>query len=53
MWHNPLELVEQKIPGEDLITQWRNQIVTEKHYRETARLAWDISPILGVYLPNR
>eukprot|EP00106_Octopus_bimaculoides_P007153 XP_014774595.1 PREDICTED: phosphatidylinositol 4-kinase alpha-like isoform X3 [Octopus bimaculoides] len=52
-WHNPLELMEQRIPGEETITTWRNQIMTEKHYRETARLAWDISPILGVYLPNR
>lgn len=52
-WHNPLSLQELHFPGEDVISTWRSQPVTEKTWRDTARLAWEISPALAVYLPCR
>ncbi|XP_046360282.2 phosphatidylinositol 4-kinase alpha-like isoform X1 [Haliotis rufescens] len=51
--HNPLELPEMKIPDEEKITAWRMSPFTEKQWRETARIAWDISPALAVFLPSR
>lgn len=32
---------------------WRNKNVTEKQWQDYTRLAWDISPVLAVYLPER
>lgn len=55
-WHNPMSLAELHIPGEDTISGWRNQTLsqtTERSLREMVRLAWDISPSLAVYLPHR
>lgn len=52
-WHNPLSLQELHFQGEDVISTWRSQPVTEKTWRDTARLSWEISPALAVYLPCR
>jgi len=52
-WYNPLARSDLLIPGEDDITTWRTQNITEKQYRDLARLAWDISPELAVFLPDR
>lgn len=52
-WHNPLSSQENHIPGEDTIAAWRNQTYTDRTWKETARLAWEISPTLAVYLPCR
>ncbi|XP_041348000.1 phosphatidylinositol 4-kinase alpha-like [Gigantopelta aegis] len=52
-WHNPLEAPELKIPDEEKIIAWRANPVSEKQWREIARITWEISPILAVYLPSR
>ncbi|KAF8787808.1 Phosphatidylinositol 4-kinase alpha like protein [Argiope bruennichi] len=52
-WHNPMSLQENSFPGEDVISTWRSQPMTDKTWKETARLAWEISPALAVYLPTR
>ena len=52
-WHNPTASPEAAIPGEESIAKWRNQPITERTWKETARLAWEISPTLAVYLPLR
>jgi len=55
-WHNPMSCPELHIPGEDTISAWRMQTIsqnTERSTREMVRLAWEISPALAVYLPHR
>ncbi len=52
-WHNPLSVSEKHIPGEDTIAAWRYQPVAERTWKEMARLAWEISPDLAVFLPYR
>jgi len=52
-WYNPLSQSDLLIPGEDDITTWRSHSISEKQYRELARLAWDICPELAVFLPDR
>ncbi|CAL1289574.1 unnamed protein product [Larinioides sclopetarius] len=52
-WHNPMSLQENSFPGEDVISTWRSQPMTDKTWKETARMAWEISPSLAVYLPTR
>ncbi|XP_026313549.1 phosphatidylinositol 4-kinase alpha [Hyposmocoma kahamanoa] len=52
-WHNPHSRPEQAVPGEDNIAIWRANIKTERTWREFAKLAWDISPVLAVFLPER
>ncbi|KAK3587139.1 hypothetical protein CHS0354_006780 [Potamilus streckersoni] len=52
-WHNPLALEELRIPDEDKLTTWRSNTITEKQWKEYARLAWDISPTLAVFFPSR
>ncbi|XP_023707312.1 phosphatidylinositol 4-kinase alpha isoform X2 [Cryptotermes secundus] len=53
IWHNPLGRTELQVPGEDNIAAWRAKAVTERILRDNARLAWDISPVLAVFLPMR
>lgn len=53
IWHNPGSRVELQIPGEDTIGVWRNKTVVEKSWRDYTRLAWDISPTLAVFMPQR
>jgi len=52
-WYNPLSQSDLSIPGEDDITTWRSHSISEKQFRELARLAWDISPELAIFLPDR
>lgn len=52
-WYNPLSNLDDRIPGEEVITGWRSQQVTERGWKDLVRLAWDISPTLAVYLPSR
>ncbi|RWS26434.1 phosphatidylinositol 4 kinase-like protein, partial [Leptotrombidium deliense] len=54
-WHNPMGLPENHIPGEDTIAAWKSQTFnnTERVWKDTARLAWDIAPSLAVYLAHR
>lgn len=52
-WHNPHGRPEQAIPGEDNIATWRSKPNTERIWRDYAKLAWDISPTLAVFLPER
>nr|XP_034827597.1 phosphatidylinositol 4-kinase alpha isoform X1 [Maniola hyperantus]XP_034827598.1 phosphatidylinositol 4-kinase alpha isoform X2 [Maniola hyperantus] len=52
-WHNPHSRPEQAVPGEDNIATWRSKPNTERTWRDYTKLAWDISPILAVFLPER
>ncbi|KAL8613209.1 Phosphatidylinositol 4-kinase alpha [Nucella lapillus] len=52
-WHNPLETQELRVPDEDKIAAWRATPLTEKQWRESVGLAWDISPTLALGLPSR
>nr|CAD7405817.1 unnamed protein product [Timema poppensis] len=53
IWHNPMVRIELQVPGEDNIAAWRVKTVTERVWRDHARLAWEISPALAVFLPAR
>ncbi|XP_067946657.1 phosphatidylinositol 4-kinase alpha-like [Watersipora subatra] len=53
IWYNPLGSPELAIPGEELLTPWRNTQVTEKGYKEMVRTAWNISPVIAIMLPLR
>ncbi|PZC72005.1 hypothetical protein B5X24_HaOG212066 [Helicoverpa armigera] len=52
-WHNPHGRPEQAVPGEDNIATWRSKPNTDRTWRDYAKLAWDISPTLAVFLPER
>lgn len=53
IWHNPSSRPELQIPGEDNIAARRAKTVADRTWRDNARLAWDISPELAVFLPVR
>ncbi|KAG8287986.1 phosphatidylinositol 4-kinase alpha [Homalodisca vitripennis] len=53
IWHNPTSRPDLNFPGEDTIAAWKSKTVSERTLRDTARLAWDISPVLAVFLPDR
>ncbi|XP_065557789.1 phosphatidylinositol 4-kinase alpha-like [Artemia franciscana] len=54
-WHNPLGSVENQLPGEQTVLQWRQSQypINEKHWKEIINSSWDISPSLTVFLPSR
>jgi len=52
-WLNPLGSPELSLPAETTINTWRQMKLTEKTWRESVNLAWEISPTLAVYLPRR
>ncbi|XP_048482102.1 phosphatidylinositol 4-kinase alpha [Plutella xylostella] len=52
-WHNPHARPEHLVPGEDNIATWRGKPSTERAWRDHTKLAWDISPVLAVFLPER
>ncbi|XP_053617223.1 phosphatidylinositol 4-kinase alpha isoform X3 [Plodia interpunctella] len=52
-WHNPHSRPEQAVPGEDNIATWRSKPNTDRTWRDYAKLAWDISPTLAIFLPER
>lgn len=41
------------MPGEDTLAAWRSKNITDKQWQDYTRLAWDISPVLAVFLPER
>ncbi|XP_060554504.1 phosphatidylinositol 4-kinase alpha-like isoform X3 [Ruditapes philippinarum] len=51
-WHNPMELLELKVKDEEKAFAW-NTVISEKQWRDYARLAWEISPVLAVFFPSR
>lgn len=53
IWHNPTSRAELHFQGEDTIAAWKAKTVSERTLRDIARLAWDISPTLAVFLPVR
>lgn len=44
---------EPQVEGENSISAWRAHSFTERSWKETVKLAWEISPALAVYLPCR
>ncbi|XP_030847458.1 phosphatidylinositol 4-kinase alpha isoform X1 [Strongylocentrotus purpuratus] len=53
-WCNPLDNSEIKLPGEELVANWRVQTPTnERTWRDFAHLAWEVSPHLACQLPVR
>lgn len=52
-WYNPTSRSELHFAGEEMIAQWKSKPVSEKLLRDVTRLAWDLSPVLAVYLPTR
>ena len=42
-WHNPLSRPELAVPGQENIAAWRSKTVTERTWRDTARLAWEVN----------
>lgn len=53
VWHNPTSRLELIIPGEEQIVSWRAKAISDKQWNDFTRLAWDISPVLAIYLPTR
>lgn len=53
VWHNPTSRPELLIPGENNTASWRAKTISDKQWHDYTRLAWDISPVLAVYLPTR
>ncbi|KAK2720071.1 hypothetical protein QYM36_004098, partial [Artemia franciscana] len=54
-WHNPLGLVENQLPSEQTVLQWRqNQYsIEEECWKKIIEFSWDISLLLTVFLPSR
>lgn len=52
-WYNPLSTWERSITGEDAIATWRSQPVVDRSMKEVARLSWETSPCLAIYVPCR
>ena len=53
VWYNPSFKPELIVAGEDNLSMWRAKTMTDKQWTDYTRLAWDISPVLAVYLPER
>ncbi|XP_034943088.1 phosphatidylinositol 4-kinase alpha [Chelonus insularis] len=52
VWHNPGGRSDLNMPTEASIAEWRAKAMNER-WRDCTRLAWDISPVLAVFLPVR
>ncbi|XP_076762003.1 phosphatidylinositol 4-kinase III alpha isoform X5 [Xylocopa sonorina] len=52
VWRNPSGRQELALPGESSIAEWRAKGMNDR-WREYTRLAWEISPILAIFLPVR
>lgn len=52
VWFDPLNPMELDRASEELIVKY-NKPLNEKHWLTYARLAWNISPALALYLPHR
>ncbi|XP_012288489.1 phosphatidylinositol 4-kinase alpha [Orussus abietinus] len=52
VWRNPGDRQDLALPGEDSIAEWRSKAMNDR-WRDYTRLAWEISPVLVVFLPVR
>ncbi|XP_052799861.1 phosphatidylinositol 4-kinase alpha-like isoform X2 [Mya arenaria] len=52
-WLNPMQLLELRVPDEDKPMAWASASISDKSWRENARLGWEISPVLAVFMPSR
>ncbi|XP_015600220.1 phosphatidylinositol 4-kinase alpha isoform X2 [Cephus cinctus] len=52
VWRNPGGRQDLTLQGEASIAEWRSKAMNER-WRDYTRLAWEISPVLAVYLPVR
>lgn len=52
-WCNPTGKAELFFPGEENIANWKSKPVLDRGLRDITRLAWDLSPVLAVFLPTR
>lgn len=52
VWANPGNRPDLIIPGEQSIAEWRAKSMNDR-WRDYTRLAWEISPVLAVFLPVR
>ncbi|XP_031784727.1 phosphatidylinositol 4-kinase alpha isoform X2 [Nasonia vitripennis] len=52
VWANPGCRQDLAVPGEQSIAEWRAKSMNER-WRDYTRLAWEISPVLAVFLPVR
>ena len=55
VWYDPLNVLVDDLAeiNETKLPAWMNQLVTPRMLREYAKVAWQISPVLAVYLPPR
>ncbi|XP_015519648.1 phosphatidylinositol 4-kinase alpha isoform X1 [Neodiprion lecontei] len=53
VWRNPGGRQDLAMAGENHIAEWRAKATNEKTWRDYTRLAWEISPVLAVFLPVR
>ncbi|XP_046385278.1 phosphatidylinositol 4-kinase alpha isoform X2 [Ischnura elegans] len=52
-WHNPTSRPELQIEGEGDVIAWRSKARSDRAGRDIVGLAWDISPVLAVFIPER
>ena len=52
VWRNPSGRAELALQGEVSIADWRAKGMNDR-WREYTRLAWEISPVLAIFLPVR
>lgn len=52
VWRNPGDRPDLAVQGEQSIAEWRLKTINDR-WRDYTRLAWDISPVLAVFLPVR
>ncbi|XP_023247195.1 phosphatidylinositol 4-kinase alpha isoform X2 [Copidosoma floridanum] len=52
VWANPGGRQDLAVPGEQSIAEWRAKSMNDR-WRDYTRLAWEISPVLAVFLPVR
>lgn len=52
VWRNPSGRPELALQGEGSIADWRAKGMNDR-WREYTRLAWEISPVLAIFLPVR
>lgn len=53
VWYNPTCRGELLLAGEENLATWSSKTLTDKQWQDFTRLAWEISPVLAIYLPER
>jgi hypothetical protein len=58
VWYNPRATPDKQLPGETTVVQWRQSTLRDvrtegRLMRDSARIAWQISPALAVHLLAR